>query len=76
MAKNMDNEVFPIRETTGEARMKNISPTSLPHFHGLTSKDPDTFMFEFFVLCRTYDYASNDQKLKLFPFTLKDEALC
>ena len=32
-------------------------------------------MFEFFVACRTYDYASYDQKLKLFPSTLKDESL-
>ena len=37
MAKKMDNEVFLIRETNGEARMKNINPTALPHFHGLTS---------------------------------------
>jgi hypothetical protein len=55
--------------------MKNISPTSLPHFHGLTSEDPDTFMFEFFVVCRTYDYASDEKKLKLFPSTLKDATL-
>ena len=32
-------------------------------------------MFEFFVVCRTYDYTSDDQKLKLFPSTLKDAAL-
>ena len=55
--------------------MKIISPSSLPHFHGLTSEDPDTFMFEFVVVCRTYDYTVDDQKLKLFPSTLKDVAL-
>ena len=33
-------------------------------------------MFEFAVFCRTYDYTSDDQKLKLFPSTLKDETLC
>jgi len=56
--------------------MKNIIPTGLPHFHGLTSKDPDTFMFEFFVVYRTYYCAYDEQKLKLFPSTLKDAALC
>ncbi|MCY6524861.1 hypothetical protein, partial [Actinobacillus pleuropneumoniae] len=42
---------FPIRETNGDMKMKNISPSALPHFHGLTTEDPDTFLFEFFVLC-------------------------
>ena len=55
--------------------MKNISPSALPHFHGLTTEDPDTFLFEFVVLCRTYDYTEDEQKLKLFPSTLKDAAL-
>ena len=32
-------------------------------------------MFEFFVVCRTYDYALDDQKINLFPSTLKDVAL-
>lgn len=72
MAENKNNEVFPIRETNGEARMKNIIPTTLPHFHFLTDEDLDTFMFEFYVVYMTYDYAFDEQKLKLFPFTLKD----
>ena len=55
--------------------MKNISPSPLPHVHGLTTEDLDTFMFEFVVLCRTYDYTEDEQKLKLFPSTLKDAAL-
>lgn len=67
---------FPIRETNGDAKMKNISPSALPHSHGLTSEDPDTFLFEFVIICRTYDYTSVDQKLNLFPSTLKDAALC
>ena len=66
---------FPIREADGETKMKNISPSALPHFHGLTSEDPDTFMFEFFLVCRTYDYTSDDQKLKLFSSILKNVAL-
>ena len=51
---------FPIRETNGDTKMKNISLSALPHFHGLTTKDPDTFLFEFFVLFQTYDYAEDE----------------
>ena len=51
--------------------MKNICPSALPHFHGLTTEDPDTFLFEFSVLCRTYEYVEDEQKLKLFPSTLE-----
>jgi hypothetical protein len=56
--------------------MKNIPPSTLPNFHGMVTKDPKTFLFEFDVLCRSYDYSSDTQKLKLFPATLKDVALC
>lgn len=76
MVENKDNEVFPIRETKGEARMENISHTTLPQFHGFIYEDPDTFMFNFFVVCRTYDYASYEKKLMLLPSTLKYAALC
>jgi hypothetical protein len=43
---------FPIKYFEEEAPMKNISPSSLPNFNGLSSEDPDTFIFEFDVLCR------------------------
>ncbi len=56
--------------------MNNIFPTSLQHLHGLTSEDPDTFMFDFFLFFyRTYYCAFDEQKLNLFPSTLKDAAL-
>ncbi len=42
---------FPIRETNGDTKMENISPFALSHFHGITTEDPDTFLFEFFVIC-------------------------
>ena len=42
---------FPIRETNGDTKIKNIIPSALPHFHGLTTEDPDTFLFEFVVIC-------------------------
>ena len=67
---------FPIWETNGDTKMKNISPSALPHFHGLTTEYPNTFLFEFVVICRTYNYAKYEQKLKLFPSTLMDAALC
>jgi len=55
--------------------MKNIPFSSLPYFQGMTVEDPNTFLFEFDVLCRSYDYISDDQKMKLFPATLKGAAL-
>ncbi len=76
MVENKNNECFPIREANGEARRKYIIPTSLQHFLGLTSEDLDTFMFESIVVCRTYDYAYDDENLNLFSSTLKDATLC
>ena len=55
--------------------MKNIPASSLPTFYGKSTEDPDTFLFEFDILCRSYNYLHDAQKLKLFPATLKDSAL-
>jgi hypothetical protein len=55
--------------------MKNIPPSVLPNFFGLTTEDPDSFMFEFDIVCRTYGYTNDAQKLRLFPATLKEYAL-
>ena len=55
--------------------MKNIPLSSLPNFQGMVVEDPDTFLFEFDVLCKSYDYNTDAQKLKLFLATLKGEAL-
>jgi len=33
-AKNRNEGASTIRKTNGDARIKNISPPSLPHFHG------------------------------------------
>ena len=55
--------------------MKNIPASSLPTFYGKSTEDPDTFLFEFDILCRSYNYLQDAQKLKLFPDTLKDAAL-
>lgn len=74
-AENRNEGVLPIRETNGDTRTKNIIPSTLPYFHGLTSEEPDTFLFEFVVIYGIYDHTSNDQKLKLFPSTLEHVAL-
>jgi hypothetical protein len=55
--------------------MKNINPSALPHFDGLVYEDPDTFLFDFAVICKTYDYNTNEHKLKQFPSTMKDSTL-
>ena len=55
--------------------MHIIPSSSLPKFHGLENEELDTFLFEFEVLCRGYDYYNNDQRLKVFPLTLKGETL-
>jgi hypothetical protein len=66
---------FPIVDTHGGAPMNPISLSSLPNFHGITTEDPDAFLFEFDVLCQSYDYTTNLQKMKLFMATLKGESL-
>ena len=55
--------------------MKNIPPSALPYFHDMSTKDLDSFLFQFDILCRSYNYVNDAQKLKLFPTTLKDFAL-
>ena len=55
--------------------MKNIPASALPHFHGMSYEDPDSFLFEFDILCSSYNYILDAQKLKLFPATLKESAL-
>jgi hypothetical protein len=67
---------FPIQEFNGIIKMKNIPSVSLPNFLGLPSEDPNTFHFEFDVLCRSYEYYCDAHKLKMFPSTLKEATLC
>ena len=65
---------FPISDLPA-GTMKNIPLSALPNFHGLSTEDLDEFLFEFDILCRSYDYVTNAQKLKLFPAILKGNAL-
>ena len=66
---------YPIVDPVSNAFMKSIPLQSILTFHGLTSEDPDAFLFKFDVLCRGYDYTTDPQKIKLFPSTLKGVAL-
>jgi len=66
---------FPIQDIDGSVHMKHIHPSFLPKFHGLRSKESETFLFEFEIVSRCYGYLLNTQKLRLFPVTLKDRAL-
>eukprot|EP00253_Pinus_taeda_P020736 PITA_20736 len=55
--------------------MKKIPPSVLPNFYGMASEDPDSFLFEFDIVCRTYGYTDDAHRLRLFPATLKASAL-
>ena len=66
---------FPILYLTRDISMKNIPPSTLPHFHGMTSEDPDSFLFKFDILCHSYNYIIDAQQLKLFPTILKHTSL-
>ena len=66
---------FPIFDEDATLTTKNISPSILPNFHGKRHEDPETFLFEFEVLCKSYDYLHDAQKFKLFLTTLKDLSL-
>ena len=41
----------------------------------MENEDLDVFLFQFEVICRGYGYCSNDQKLNVFPHTLKGTTL-
>ena len=66
---------FPILDKMQDVTMKNIPPSSLPIFYGKNNEDPNTFLFEFDILCRSYNYRQGTHKLKLFLATLKDFSL-
>ena len=51
---NANNEIetsgFPILDIAKVVAMNNIPLSSLPHFHGMSTKDPDSFLFAFDTL--------------------------
>lgn len=66
---------FPITNIEGDDPMENMCLSTLPNFNGLSTEDPYTSLFEFNVLWRSYDYVSDEKKLKPFPITLKGASL-
>jgi hypothetical protein len=74
-ATNTETFGFPILDISKNIIMKNIPLSSLPTFRGMSTEDLDLFLFEFGILCRSYNYSDNAQKLKLFPSTMKDSTL-
>jgi hypothetical protein len=66
---------FPILDISRNINMKNIPLSSLPTFRGMSTEDPYLFLFEFDILCRSYNYSDDTQKIKLFPATMKDSTL-
>ena len=71
---------FPIHEPEEdnhdeEIKMKNIPPSVLPNFYGMASEDPDSFLFEFDIVCQTYGYTDDAHRLRLFLATLKASTL-
>jgi hypothetical protein len=66
---------FPILDISRNINMKNIPLSSLPTFRGMSTEDPDLFLFEFDILCRSYNYLDDAQKIKLFLATMKDSSL-
>lgn len=75
MATTNSTIYFPIGDLGTSAPTKPIPLVALPNFHGLISEGPDTFLFEFDIVCQGYDYTTYAEKLKIFPSTLKGTAL-
>jgi len=75
MAPPTSSIKFPIGDIKGDAPMNPILLTALANFNGLSTEDPNTFLFEFDIICKGYDYINDAQKLKIFLATLKGTAL-
>jgi hypothetical protein len=74
-ATGTDNFGFPVLDISRNIIMTNIPLSSLPTFRGMSTEDLDLFLFEFDILCRSYNYSDDAQKFNLFPATMKDSAL-
>ena len=66
---------FPLPSLVTNANLKKIPPTTLPKFYALATEDLDTFLFEFDIICRSFNYNIDAHKLNFFPTKLKDSAL-
>ena len=66
---------FPLPSLVTNANLKNLPPNALLNFYGLATEDPDTFLFEFGILCHCFDYNNDAHKINLFLATLKESSL-
>jgi len=62
---------FPILDQAPNFTMKIIPPLVFLNFKVMHTKDPISFLFDFDILCRGYNYINDSQKLKMFMATLK-----
>ena len=44
---------FPMPPQQGNQNLENIPTATLPKFYDLVTEDPETFLFEFDILCRS-----------------------
>jgi hypothetical protein len=47
---------YPILDTTPNVNMKNIPLSGIPTFYGKRIEHLNTFLFEFDIMCRSYNY--------------------
>jgi len=74
-AKGQATFGFHSLDLAQNVNMKNIPPSILSNFKGTIIEDLDAFLFEFDILCKSYNYVDDAKKLKLFTSTLKYYAL-
>lgn len=53
---------FHVLDLESIVTMKNTHHSVLPQFHGMVTKDPNSFLFEFHILWHSYNYV-NDGKI-------------
>lgn len=70
--------VYHIVDQWANTPMRAIPLQNIPNFHGMAYKDPNTFMFEFDVLCRGLRLSiyHSPSEIELFHSTLKGATLC
>ena len=59
MALTTSTIEFPIGNLGAGVPTKRIPLVALLNFHGLVSEDPNTFLFEFDIVCLGYDYMTD-----------------
>ncbi|CAN6716139.1 unnamed protein product [Malus baccata var. baccata] len=68
---------YPVVEEGSAFEIKQHMLNILPTFHGLSSDDPNMHIAEFLMGCKNIlvrEFSAESIKLRLFPYTLKDQA--